>query len=281
MQECILIGILKPGGYLNTVWGDVLLTRISMEAAQSPESAIMEIFYENVGKIAIVRGNFVKDVVYSAQIIEIVSSSTSSLIKALIDKNRISLKELQDELFKCDLIKKKLCALVIGHKKSSPGAINKNSGISEFEFNEELAIKIEKKVEKVDVQRVYRRTYEALPQDINALNPDFVISLHCNAFDGEASGTEVLYYHKSEMGKKMAEILLKHLVEHLRLPNRGIKPKTAEDRGGYLLCYTKAPCIISEPFFIDNDNDLAKAKEDLDGLALAYAKAIEEISEII
>jgi N-acetylmuramoyl-L-alanine amidase len=91
----------------------------------------------------------------------------------------------------------------------------------------------------------------------------------------------VLYYHKSENGKKMAEILLEHLVEHLKLRNRGIKPRTAEDRGGYLLRYTKAPCVIAEPFFIDSDDDLARAQEDLDGLALAYANTIEEISEVV
>lgn len=186
-----------------------------------------------------------------------------------------------DTLLKEASEKKKLCALVIGHKKSSPGAVNQRTGLTEFEFNEDLAIRIEKKVKKVDIQRVYRRTYEELPSDINALNPDFIISLHCNAFDGKASGTEVLYYHKSEKGKIMAEILLKHLVECLELPNRGIKPKTAEDRGGYLLRYTKAPCVISEPFFIDNDIDLARAQEKIDDLAQAYAKAIEEIEEIV
>ncbi len=178
---------------------------------------------------------------------------------------------------------KKLCALVIGHKKSSPGAVNERAGLSEFDFNEDLAIRIEKKVKKTEVQRIYRRTYKGLPDDINTLDPDFIVSLHCNAFNGRASGTEVLYYHKSEDGKKMAEILLNHLVEHLKLPNRGIKPKTAEDRGGPLLRYTKAPCVIAEPFFIDNDSDLSKAQEDedIDELAVAYTKAIEKISQIV
>ena len=107
------------------------------------------------------------------------------------------------------------------------------------------------------------------------------MSLHCNAFNGQASGTEVLYYHRSQKGRAIGEVLLRHLVDHLGLPNRGLKPCTAEDRGGYLLCYTKAPCVIAEPFFIDNDQDLARAQEDLDGLALAYAKAIEEIAQIV
>lgn len=173
----------------------------------------------------------------------------------------------------------KLCALVIGHKKKTPGAVNVNKNITEFDFNEDLALRIEKKVGKSQVQRIYRRTYKQLPDDINELNSDFIISLHCNAFDTNVSGTEVLYYHRSEKGKKMAEILLSHLVDHLKLTNRGIKPKTSEDRGGYLLRYSKPPCVIAEPFFIDNDNDLARAQEDIDGLAGTYAKAIDQISE--
>lgn len=173
----------------------------------------------------------------------------------------------------------KLCALVVGHKKKTPGAVNANKNITEFDFNEDLALRIEKKVEKSQVQRIYRRTYKQLPDDINEFTSDFTISLHCNAFDTNVSGTEVLYYHRSQKGKKMAEILLAHLVDHLKLAKRGIKPKTSEDRGGYLLRYTKTPCVIAEPFFIDNDDDLARALEDIDGLAGAYAKAIDQISK--
>lgn len=176
---------------------------------------------------------------------------------------------------------KKLCALVIGHKKKSPGAGNKNQNLYEYDFNNDLALRIERTVGDTDIQRVCRRTYILLPDDINALKPDFIISLHCNAFNAAVSGTEVLYYHKSSKGEKMARILLKHLVEFLELPERGIKPKTAEDRGGYLLRYTHKPCVIAEPFFIDNDRDLAKAQGDMEGLASAYAKAIDEISRII
>ena len=173
------------------------------------------------------------------------------------------------------------CALVIGHKKSSPGARNEAAGIAEFEFNEKLAMDIEAKVQDVFIQRVYRRTFQALPHDINELNPNFIISLHCNAYNKEASGTEVLYYYKSENGKKMAEILDRHLVGALELPDRGILPRNVENRGGYLLKYTNASCVISEPFFIDNDRDYARAMERYEQLVMAYALAIEEIEETI
>jgi N-acetylmuramoyl-L-alanine amidase len=172
-----------------------------------------------------------------------------------------------------------LCALVIGHKRQSPGATNEASNLSEFYFNEDLARLIERRPLRSNIQRVYRRTYRSLPNDINELAPIFIVSLHCNAFNKEASGTEVLYYHRSVKGERMADILLRHLVDYLQLPSRGTKPKTAEDRGGYLLRYTHAPCVIAEPFFIDNDEDLAKAQENIEGLAKAYADAIDEISD--
>ncbi len=175
----------------------------------------------------------------------------------------------------------KKCALVVGHKKSSPGASNKKSGLTEFAFNDKLAVEIEEEVSGVEVQRIYRRTYSTLPGDINEFNPDFIISLHCNAFNKTASGTEVLYYHRSIKGKLIAEILNAKLVDALGLNNRGEKPKSAEDRGGYLLKSTVAPCVIAEPFFIDNDNDLKAALDNRDALVEAYAGSIAAISNAI
>ncbi len=175
----------------------------------------------------------------------------------------------------------KKCALVIGHKKLSSGASNPSSGLSEFAFNEILSMDIEKEVSGVEVQRVYRRTYNSLPGDINELNPDFIISLHCNAFNGSASGTEVLYYHRSTKGKLISSTLIDNLVEALGLKNRGIKPIGSEDRGGYLLKNTSAPCVISEPFFIDNNQDLKTATDKRELLIKAYAKSIEAIAKSV
>ena len=178
------------------------------------------------------------------------------------------------------------CALVIGHKQSSQGAFNKTYDIHEFEFNEELAKRIEKKIliiyPTIEIIRIYRRTYSSLPSDINESNPDFVISLHCNAFNEKASGSEVLYYHGSANGNQYANILQEKFVKYLELPNRGIRPKTSEDRGGYLLKNTNAPCLIAEPFFIDNDKDYKIAGVvGYDKLVDAYRYAIIDIASII
>jgi N-acetylmuramoyl-L-alanine amidase len=208
-------------------------------------------------------------------------------MQMLVEKGIVSMAEIKAHLAELEdreeeiTEPKKLCALVIGHKKSSPGAGNAKAKIHEFEFNDDLAIRIEKKTQNTRIQRVYRRTYEELPGDINGLDPDFVLSLHCNSYNGRASGTEVLYYHRSKIGEGIAKILQNHLVEFLGLRDRGIKRKTSEERGGYLLRYTNAPCVIAEPFFIDNDEDLARARDDLEGLAGAYASAIDAIAQAV
>ncbi len=174
-----------------------------------------------------------------------------------------------------------VCALVIGHKHSSPGAVNENSGVSEFEFNDALARDIEARQSNVIIQRVYRRTYDTLPADINQLNPNFTISLHCNAYNKRTRGCEVLYHHRSEVGKQIAELLSDLLSSVLSNRNRGAKPRAVEDRGGYLLRYVKAPCVITEPFFIDNDEELANARSRRRRLATAYLNAIDQIGELL
>ena len=175
-----------------------------------------------------------------------------------------------------------MIALVIGHSNKSRGAHNKTYNISEFEFNEKLINNISKDLDKLHIESkiVYRNNYDQLPNDINKLNSKFVISFHCNAFNTKTSGIEMLYYHSSKNGKRIAEIFQKNIVSCLKLPDRNIKPKHSEDRGGYLLRYTNVPCIISEPFFIDNDNDyelvmdnyLNFVKANVDSIVESYDK---------
>lgn len=174
-----------------------------------------------------------------------------------------------------------VCALVIGHKFSSPGAVNEQSGLSEFEFNDALARDIELRQSDVIIQRIYRRTYDSLPSDINQFSPDFAIGLHCNAYNKRTKGCEVLYHHSSSTGRKMAEVLSSKLSEALGNRNRGAKPRAAEDQGGYLLRYVNSPCLIAEPFFIDNNDELTNAKSRRRFLVNAYLDAINEIAHLL
>ncbi len=159
----------------------------------------------------------------------------------------------------------KKCALVVGHKLDSPGACNETQGLCEFELNNELVDLIISRLASsidpdggIELVKVLRDTYRGLPNDINMLNPDFVVSFHCNAFNKRASGTETLYYHKSVKGRKIAKCFQENMLHILELKDRGIKGIDVEDRGGHLLKYTNAPCVLIEPFFIDNNSDFNK-----------------------
>lgn len=171
-------------------------------------------------------------------------------------------------------------AIVIGHSATAQGAVNKKYKMSEYQFNWELAKAI-KQVLKPEIEVVIvtrKTTYKNLPDEINALKPDYVVSLHCNAFNQRTSGTETLFYNGSKTGHNMAMKLQRNIVEILQLNDRGVKGKTLKDRGGHLLRYTNAPCVIVEPFFIDNNGDFDTAKSKFKELAAAIASAIESFN---
>lgn len=175
----------------------------------------------------------------------------------------------------------KKIAIVVGHSNRSKGACNAD-GLCEYTYNTVLADLISSTLVTLgdyDPIVVYRDTYRDLPNKINEIEPNLIISLHCNAFNTRASGTETLYHHRSSMGREFAKIVQSSMVNVLGLPDRGVKPKTSEDRGGYLLRYTHAPCLILEPFFIDNESDLQCGLDLKPELAGAIAYSIKKFTE--
>lgn len=173
----------------------------------------------------------------------------------------------------------KTVALLAGHSIKDPGAVNPNSGHTEYDYNRTLGNLIAIELAKVGVVRpliVNRDTYKGLPSKVNATGADVAIELHCNAFNGEASGTEMLCWVNSKIGHLLADRLQNAAYKVLALPYRGVKRIGADDRGGYLLKRTEMPCVIVESFFIDNDNDLAVGLKYQHQLAKAYAQVIED-----
>jgi N-acetylmuramoyl-L-alanine amidase len=174
-------------------------------------------------------------------------------------------------------------ALIIGHSHKAQGAVNPDSGLTEFRFNEKLAENVRAKLAYMgqDAVLVYRESYKDLPEKVNALSPDLIVSFHCNAFNTEATGTETLFFTGSENGSILAKEIQKRIVNLLELPDRGIKPKQPGDRGAYLLQKTKAPAVILEPFFIDNLQDLKRALINEYPLAVNVAMGILNAAEKI
>lgn len=178
-------------------------------------------------------------------------------------------------------------AIIVGHEPTKPGAVNQAARMSEFTLNSALAGQLVDLLAKrsawIKPEIVYRAPegYSKLPGKVNAGNFHFAISLHCNAYNQKATGTEVLYYGTSAKSKELARTLQANLMLALGLADRGIKARETEDRGGYLLRYTSMPCVIAEPFFIDNDSDLKRASDRWPELVGAYADTIEQYARTV
>ena len=177
----------------------------------------------------------------------------------------------------------KSIVISIGHSTTDKGAAASDGHIAEYDYNKKLANIIKKELEStksISVHIVNRLTdgggkgVSASVKAINMYKSDCAIELHANAYNGTASGSEVLYWHTSAKGKKLANDLQEAIVKVLGLPDRGVKALSGEDRGGGILKGTIAPTVITEPFFIDNPKDLKLAEDKMEQLGVAMANAI-------
>ena len=173
-------------------------------------------------------------------------------------------------------------AIVVGHRAGSQGACNAASGCTEYEFNQRLAIDIAHTLHDANIIPIiiYRDTYAELPNQVNATNCDICVSLHCNAFDTKTAGAETLCYVHSKQGESLAKSIQSQVVDVMQESDRGIKKIDHNhigghgDRGGWLVKKTAMPCVIVEPFFIDNDASFTLASERSTALADAIAAGI-------
>ena len=91
---------------------------------------------------------------------------------------------------------------------------------------------------------------------------DLVISFHLNASDGNGQGVEVLYYDQKDLAKISAQ-----LAKDIGWRDRGAKQRT--DLA--VLNGTKAPAILIELGFIDNESDMAKWNVDKIANSVVFA----------
>lgn len=100
---------------------------------------------------------------------------------------------------------------------------------------------------------------------------DVFVSIHCNAFNCQASGAETYSYYNSKAGGRLAACVQKQIVESLPVVDRGVK--TA---GFHVIRYTAAPAILVETAFIDNDSDAMLLRDRADDFARAIARGITD-----
>lgn len=109
----------------------------------------------------------------------------------------------------------------------------------------------------------------------NESGADLFISIHCNAANGNARGTEVEIYQAGSAAELLAHYIQDQIVGALGTVDRGVK----EMPQLLVLRYTDMPAVLVETGFIDNDDDCALLKEDTDEFARAIARGITDYQQ--
>ncbi|BEU87466.1 hypothetical protein TAMA11512_09300 [Selenomonas sp. TAMA-11512] len=106
----------------------------------------------------------------------------------------------------------------------------------------------------------------------NASEADVFISIHCNAFNGNAKGTEVLVYPGSAAGRKLGNCIQRQIVDSMGTTDRGLK-----DRPNlWVLKHTDMPAVLVELAFIDNAGDAVLLRDRQDDFARAIARGVTD-----
>ncbi len=111
----------------------------------------------------------------------------------------------------------------------------------------------------------------------NAGNYDFHLAIHSNASGNEPSGSvrgvEVYYYPQSYNGKRAADIIAENY--SLIYPiNNAVKTVPTERLGEVVR--TKAPAVLIETAFHDNEQDAQWIRENIDNIAMNLVYSLTE-----
>lgn len=159
-----------------------------------------------------------------------------------------------------------------GHDKAlDSGAVNRNLNLRECDLAYELAQLIKTYLERHGIHVVIGQNDDLyrICGEANSWPADYFLSIHFNAFNTRATGTETL------VSGSLDSLLLGHSIQAnlkavLCLPDRGIK----ERPGMFVLRNTAMPAVLVEVCFLDNDYDIKRYFDKKDDVARAIATAI-------
>lgn len=138
------------------------------------------------------------------------------------------------------------------------------AGLKEKDVNLYIAMKLGDYLEKSGAKVVYTRVDDtsvslaARVEMANSIRPNFMISIHQNAFFSSGmSGTEVYFYRGDIEGSKMSKKILDNIVRSLFTVNRGSKYADL-----YLLRESKVSSVMVECMYISNPGEEQRLLKD-------------------
>lgn len=181
-----------------------------------------------------------------------------------------------------------------GHdKEHDSGAVNPNSGLRECDVAAEIGALVVDYLEAAGCECQIMQSDNLAPtpagrsayddrqgltvtETANEWGADILVSIHCNAANTEAQGTEVECYGAGE-GEKLAQCIQSQIVDSLGTVDRGVKymPKLL------VLKYTDMPAVLVEMAFIDNDEDAALLAGKTDEFARAIARGVTDYEQTL
>ena len=178
------------------------------------------------------------------------------------------------------------CAEYKNGRMQDSGAINRLYGLTEAETVLKISKQLKFYLENVGIECVLMQTNNLRnnPIDDDLTQPcivveanksrcDYAISVHCNAFNGLARGTENIVFERESEAEDLAEHIQARIVNQIGTIDRGIKYEEDKYFGNRLsfIMKTNMPAVIVECCFIDNNSD---AEYLLDEGTDKFAKAI-------
>lgn len=152
------------------------------------------------------------------------------------------------------------------------GAVNPNYGTRECDVARNAGKMLARYLQTAgcEVRTLQSDDLGLVCETSNEWGADIFVSLHCNAFNTVARGTETLY--KSYNGQQLAQLIQDQIINSINTVDRGIKKR--DDL--WVLNGTDTVAVLVEMAFIDNDEDLEILNNDLDTIVRAIARGITD-----
>lgn len=168
--------------------------------------------------------------------------------------------------------------IVVGHTKKNGGArFCGKTWVDEYDYNSEVAAlceKISENDDRLKVTTIFRDQIGLVGayEKANRCEPDALISLHFNAYNGAVTGSETLCAPK---GRDFAKWIHKASCEAFNRngQSRGVKVIPRSSPGGFAVYSCgETPVCLAEPFFGDNQKEAKIAVNSIQDYASALIK---------
>ncbi len=155
-----------------------------------------------------------------------------------------------------------------------PGAVNEEMGLYENEVAAAVGDLVQKYLINAgcEVELLQNESLAYICAMANRSEADLFVSIHCNAYNTVANGTETLTHPDDEEGHKLAKCINDQIVDTFGTLDRGVK-----DRDNLaVLNGTEMPAVLVEMAFIDNEDDAILLQDKQDDFARAIARGVTD-----